>query len=102
LINSSNDATYAADHNVFSDWTHDEYKKLLGTWAKPHVMLVGQQMTYFTADDLPEAINWVERGAVTPVKNQARCGSCWAFSSTGALEGANFVATNNLVSLSEQ
>jgi len=54
------------------------------------------------ADGLPDALDWRDKGAVTGVKDQAQCGSCWAFSAVVSMEGAYFLEHNKLLSLSEQ
>ena len=85
-------------HNMFSTMTQEEAKKMLGTRPTEQV----KEPVFLDDSNLSQSVDWRTKGAVNAVKNQARCGSCWAFGSTASVEAAHQIATGTLLSLSEE
>ncbi|KAF5895649.1 cathepsin L1-like, partial [Clarias magur] len=97
--------SYRLGMNYFADMGNEEYRQTvfmgcLGSFNRP------SRHNTFTfsrsSGVLPKTVDWRKKGYVTEVKDQQFCGSCWAFSATGSLEGQTRKKTGNLVSLSEQ
>ncbi|ONM55304.1 Cysteine proteinase 2 [Zea mays] len=87
----------------FADMSWEEFRATrLGAAQNCSATLTGNHRMRAAAVALPETKDWREDGIVSPVKNQGHCGSCWTFSTTGALEAAYTQATGKPISLSEQ
>jgi KDEL-tailed cysteine endopeptidase len=88
--------------NQFTDLTAEEFKQQFTGGLKTEVGSYGCGIFTSTASNSPSSMDWRNRNAVTTVKDQGQCGSCWSFSSTGSAEGAWAIATGKLIDLSEE
>ncbi|KAK1935635.1 Counting factor associated protein D [Phytophthora citrophthora] len=109
-IQTHNEAYERGEHsftlglNDLADLTDSEYKQRLSYRANQS-KTSGASETFVkpgNVEDLPATWDWREHSAVTPVKNQGQCGSCWAFSAVAAMECAYALTTGTLESFSEQ
>ena len=105
---NSQQLPYQLGHNQFSGMDEFDFIQYIlqnrNFYNYPRKIDLVRQFTNDTLVNipLPSSVDWVSAGAVTPVKDQGQCGSCWSFSTTGALEGVFFIQNKQLVSFSEQ
>merc|ERR1712165_411516 len=94
-------SSYKMGINQFTDMTYEEFSNivLMDPRDSEHVEVMQSKKIESSA---PDAWDWRDEGILNPVKDQASCGSCWAFSTVGSTEAAWARAGNDLVSLSEQ
>jgi len=90
--------------SMFMDMSREEFAEQMLTLQPAQKSEAMPYLGRFerTGAVLPDAVDWVEQGAVSAVKNQGTCGSCWAFSTVGSLEGRAQIATGTLQEFSEQ
>ncbi|KAG5033095.1 hypothetical protein AAZX31_06G255100 [Glycine max] len=100
-FNADGNKPYKLGVNHLADLTVEEFKASRNGFKRPHEFST-TTFKYENVTAIPAAIDWRTKGAVTPIKDQGQCGSCWAFSTIAATEGIHQITTGKLVSLSEQ
>merc|ERR1711959_443676 len=93
---------YTVGINEFADMTNAEFVRKYNGYNARAMPKKELNVEMFDTSNLADSVDWTTKNAVTPVKNQGQCGSCWAFSTTGSTEGAYAIATGKLLSFSEQ
>jgi cathepsin L len=96
---ASNTGSWTMTVNKFADLTPTEFKRL---YSMNYTPFTSNSTFTVPVSALPASVDWTDKGVVTPVKDQGQCGSCWAFSATGAMEGAWAIKHSQLFNLSEQ
>lgn len=106
---NSKNLSWTLGHNAFSGMNVEEFSEFMGFRNNKQLFMMNKgflrnsiQTKILNSENLPAFVDWRTKGVVSSVKDQGNCGSCYSFSSTGALEGIYAIKNGNLVSFSEQ
>lgn len=106
-LNILDEGTAVYGETMFTDMTKSEMREYLGLvipkdFKYNYVQNFTNEHQYKPRTDTPDIWNWEQQGAVTPVKNQGSCGSCWTFSTAGNVEGLWYLKHKELINFSMQ